>query len=63
MNAAATWWYMDQLKRKRAQLEGDHQRVSNLLTRPHDRQTELRLKRELEDIEIRLGKIRRGLLY
>lgn len=61
---AATWWYLDQLKRKQAILETDCERVERLLERPHlDRQTHNRLKRELEDIEIQLAKAKRGMLF
>lgn len=63
MNSAATWWYLDQLKRKRLFLESDQQRVKNLLARAQDKPTIARLKRELETIDIQLRKNERGLLY
>lgn len=60
----ATWWYLDQLKRKQASLEMDYDRVERLLQRPGiDRQTYNRLKMELDSISIRLAKVKRGLLY
>lgn len=62
MNSAATWWYLDQLKRKRLFLESDQQRVKNLLARAQDKPTISRLKRELETIDIQLRKNERGLL-
>lgn len=60
---AATWWYLDQLKRKRLQFESDQQRVEQLLARAQDEPTKRRLQRELEHIEIQLTKIKRGQLY
>lgn len=59
-----TWWYLDQLKRKQAHLEMDIERLEGLLKRPNlDRQTKNRLKLELDCVEIRLAKVKRGLLY
>lgn len=59
-----TWWYMQQLKRKQAALESDRDRVEALLKRPSiDRNARNRLKLELDCINIRLTKIRRGILY
>lgn len=63
MNNAATWWYLDQLKRKRLFLESDQQRVKDLLARAQDTPTIKRLQRELEFIEIQLRKNERGMLY
>jgi hypothetical protein len=54
---------MQELKRKTASCEIDKQRVEALLGRAHDEPTRLRLKRELETIEIHLSKLKRGLLY
>lgn len=59
-----TWWYLDQLKRKRAHLESDINRLERLLQRPKlDRQTQHRLKLELDCVKIRLAKVKRGQLY
>lgn len=65
MTPEQQWWYLRELKRQTAQLENDQDRVRQLLARslPSDRQREQRLKRELETIEIRLAKLKRGLLY
>ena len=64
MTPEQMWWYMDQLKRKRAHLETDHERVERLLQRPNiDRQERNRLKMELDHISIQLAKVKRGLLY
>ena len=57
------WWYMDELKRKRLRLESGEDRVKHWLNRAPDEPTKKRLTRELEDIEIQLAKVRRGLLH
>ena len=64
MTNAQMWWYnMDELKRKRLHLESDQDRVKHWLNRAQDESTKRRLTRELEDIEIQLAKVRRGLLH
>ena len=63
MNTAQMWWYMEELKRKTRSLESDRERVAYWLERGQDEPTKRRLKRELEDIGHRLGKLKRGLLF
>jgi hypothetical protein len=63
MTNAQMCWYMDELKRKRLRLESDQDRVKHWLNRAQDEPSKKRLTRELEDIEIRLAKVRRGLLH
>ena len=66
MTNAEMWFYTRELRRKQTQLEVDRDRVQRLLARPdppNNRQTRQRLKLELDCIEIRLTKVRRGLLY
>jgi hypothetical protein len=63
MTNAQMWWYMDELKRKRLHLESDRDRVKHWLNRAQDEPTKKRLTLELEDIEIQLAKVRRGLLH
>jgi hypothetical protein len=57
------WWYLDQLKRKRAHLECDQMRVKHLLERATDERTRLRLNQELRTIEVQLTKVSRGVLF
>jgi hypothetical protein len=63
MTNAQMWWYVDELKRKQLRLESDQDRVKHSLNRAQDEPTKRRLTRELEDIEIHLAKVQRGLLY
>ena len=61
---AGTWWYLEELKRKTSSTESDISRLDQLLARPGlDDRTRNRLKRERECEEIRLSKLKRGLLY
>jgi hypothetical protein len=58
------WWYQRELAHKTAHHEADRDRLQELLARPKiDRQTRNRLKLELDCVEIRLTKLKRGLLY
>ena len=63
MTNAQMWWYMDELERKRLRLESDQERVKHWLNRAQNEPTKRRFTRELEDIEIELAKVQRGLLY
>ena len=63
MTNAQMWWYMDELKRKRLHLESDRDRVKHWLNRAQDEPIKKRLTRELEDIDIQLAKVQRGLLH
>jgi hypothetical protein len=63
MTPGQQWFYMQELKRKTAFYESDQRRVEALLQRAQDDRTRLRLKRELQDIENHLNKLKRGLLY
>ena len=63
MNAAQMWWYTDELKRKQTQLEAERDRVKYWLERAKDEPTKRRLERELEVLDLRLNKTRRGLLF
>ena len=63
MNAAQMWWYSHELKREQTRLESDRDRVKYWLERAQDEPTKRRLERELEVIEHRLNKTRRGLLF
>lgn len=66
MTPEQAWWYTHELKRKTASYESDLERVDALLRRPdivRDAQTTNRLRREREDIQIHLNKLKRGLLY
>jgi len=63
MTNAQMWWYMDELKRKRLRLESDRDRVKHRLNRAQDEPIKKRLTRELEDIDIQLAKVQRGLLH
>ena len=63
MTNAQMWWYMDELKRKRLRLESDRDRVKHWLNRAQDEPIKKRLTRELEDIDIQLAKVQRGLLH
>lgn len=57
------WWYMEELKRKSRSLESDRERVQYWLERARDEPTKRRLTRELEDLDHRLNKLKRGLLF
>ena len=59
----AQWWYMEQLKRKTRSVESDLELVQRRLERAQDEPSKLRLKRELEYLDCRLNKLKRGLLY
>jgi len=63
MNAAQMWWYRHELKRQQTGLESDRDRVKYWLERAQDEPTKRRLERELEVIDHRLNKTRRGLLF
>ena len=63
MNAAQMWWYKHELKRKQTRLESERDRVKYWLERARDEPTKRRLDRELEVIDHRLNKTRRGLLF
>lgn len=63
MNNAQMWWYHQELRRKTGMAESDRERVTRLLDRAQDEPSKLRLKRELEFIDIRLNKLKRGLLF
>lgn len=54
---------IEKLKRTTRSLESDRARVAYWLERAQDEPTKRRLKRELEDIGHRLGKLKRGLLF
>lgn len=60
----AQWWYLEELKRKTRSAEVDRDQVRARLERANlDEPSRLRLKRELEFIDIRLNKLKRGLLF
>lgn len=63
MDAAQMWWYTHELKRKQMQLESERDRVKYWLERAQDVPTKRRLERELEVLDLRLNKTRRGLLF
>lgn len=63
MANAAQWWYMQEVRRKTRMAESDQERVRRLLERAPDEPSKLRLQRELEFIDIRLAKLKRGLLF
>ena len=63
MTPAQQWWYRDQLERKQSRLEDDHKRVTYWLGRAPDDFTRRRLTRELEEIDMRLAKVKRGVLH
>lgn len=64
MNHAAQVFYLQRLNRKRQTLENDIERLDRLMARPGiDRDTHNRLKLERDYVAIRLGKVKRGLLY
>lgn len=60
----AQWWYLEELKRKTRSAEADRDQVRARLERSNlDEPSKLRLKRELEFLDIRLNKLKRGLLF
>jgi hypothetical protein len=59
----AQFFYQQQLKRKTLQLESDRMRVARLVERAANAPDKRRFERELTDLDIRLGKVKRGLLY
>lgn len=63
MTPAQQQFYMQQLRRKQLMLESDELRLARLLKQAQDEPTRSRLKRELEHVEIRLRKVKRGILY
>jgi hypothetical protein len=59
----AQFFYHQQLKRKTLQLEADRMRVARLVEHARDEPARRRLQRELDGIDMRLRKLRRGVLY
>jgi hypothetical protein len=57
------WIYEQELKRKTSFYECDKRRVEDLLRQVQPEPVRLRLKQELDHIEIHLSKLRSGLLY
>jgi hypothetical protein len=58
-----TWYYIHELQRKASALEFDRGRVKERLAQARDEPTKRALTYELQDIDRRLAKLRRGLLY
>ena len=63
MTNQSQWWYMEQLRRKTRSVESDRELIRRRLERTQDEPSKLRLKRELEYLDHRLHKLKRGLLY